>query len=178
LVYTRNAAFNVGTSPASNVIGLPGFAGIKQKNTMTTMLRIDKTANLGFLGTSRPSFLSFQLFDTWILGFRRNDDIVQLAGFAAPIRKHTTILTTILAMNYMNDRINPTLAAGVDASNGGGFVIPSVEFAFGDNWRLKAEADLFFNRGQKKPGQLGEDTHLFGYFAHNNQLAVRLTRQF
>ncbi|MDB5919408.1 MAG: LysR family transcriptional regulator [Massilia sp.] len=178
MVYTRDAAFNVGTSPSSNVIGLPGFAGIKQKNTFTTMLRIDKTANLAFIGTSRPSFLSFQLFDTWILGFDRNDDIVQLAGFTAPIRKHSTILTTILAMNYMNDRINPTLAAGIDASNGGGFVIPSVEFAFGDNWRLKAEANLFFNRGQKKPGELGGDTHLFGYFAHNDQLVFRLTRQF
>lgn len=178
VVYTRDAAFNVGTSPSSNVIGLPGFAGIKTKNTLTTMIRADKTVKVPFIGTSRPSFLSFQLFDTWIRGFDRKDDIVQLAGFAAPMREHSTILTTILAMNYMNDRINPTIAAGVDASSGGGFFIPSVEIAFGDNWRLKTEADLFFNRGEKKPGELGSNARLFGYFAHNNQLVFRLTRQF
>jgi hypothetical protein len=179
LVYTKDAAFNVGTSPASNLIGLSGFAGIKLKNTLTTMVRIDKNVNLeNVLGTSRPSFLSFQIFDTVVLNYNRSDDLVQLAGFAAPKHKRSTILTAILGLNYLSDRINPSIAAGVDLTEGGGFFIPAVEFAPGDHWRLKIEADLFWNRGRKKPGELGQDTYLFGYFSNNNQLAVRLTRQF
>lgn len=177
-VVTRNAAFNTG----SNFLGgsLPGFAGVIRKDTLLTMLRADKQLNLSrLIGTSRPSFFSLQLFNTRVLDFKESDDIVLLAGYGRKRKQDSAILTTILAMNYDNDRINPTIAAGWDATYGGGFFVPSVEFVFGDNWRLRAEADLFFNQGRnKQPGQIEDRTALMGYFANNNQFLLRLTRQF
>lgn len=177
LVYTNDAPYNVGSNFAGGA--LPGFGGIARKNLVTSMFRIDKSLNLArFLGTSRPSFFSVQVFDKWIKNFDRADDLVELAGFGAPVREHTTIVTGILGLNYNNDKVNPQLAVGVDASNGGGFVIPSVELVWGSNWRFVAEADLFFNNHEKQPGEIEQRTHLFGQFANNNQLVLRLTRQF
>ena len=178
VVYNRGVPFNVG----SNFLGgtLPGFAGIALKDTLVTMFRMDKQIKLqSLIGSSRPSFFSVQFFNTHVLGWNANDDIVSLAGFGLKKRRDSAILTTILAMNYNNDRVNPTIAAGWDATYSGGFFIPSVEFVMGDNWRLKAEADIFFNSGKnKQPGQIETNTGLFGYFANNNQLVFRLTRQF
>lgn len=178
VVYNKDVPFNYG----SNFLGgaLPGFAGVKLKNTLQTMFRIDKQLNLSkLIGTSRPSFFSVQLFNTRVLDFNEQDDIVFLAGYGAPRQRDSAMLTMILAMNYDNDRINPAIAAGWDASYGGGFLIPSVEFVMGDKWRLKAEANLFYSGGRnKQPGQVETSTGLMGYFANNNQLLFRLTRQF
>lgn len=178
IAVTRDAAFNVG----SNFLfgNLPGFGGVIRKNTLVTMFRADKQINLaGLIGTSRPSFASLQLFNTRVLSYKESDDIVYLAGFGMKRKQDSALLTMILAMNYDNDRINPTIAAGWDVTYGGGFFIPSVEFALGDAWRLRTEADLFFNRGRnKQPGQVESRTGLMGYFANNNQLVMRLTRQF
>ena len=175
---TADQPYNIGTNFFDGV--LPGFGGVIQKNTVRTMVALDKQMRWAqkILGASRPAFFNFQIFDTWLTDFKREDDIVALAGFGAPINAHTTILTVILGWNYKNDRINPTIAAGVDATNGGGFVIPSVEFAWGNHWRLRLEADLFWNSGSKLPGEIEQDTYLFGYFANNNQLVSRLTFQF
>lgn len=178
IVYNKNVPFNHGSNFGGGF--LPGFAGVKLKDTLITMLRMDKQINLSqLIGTSRPSFFSVQLFNTHMLRYDRNDDIVFLAGYGLPRKRDSAILTAILAMNYNNDRINPSIAAGWDVSYGGGFFIPSVEFVMGDKWRLKAEADLFFNGGRnKQPGQVENKTGLMGYFANNSQLALRLTRQF
>jgi len=177
LAYTKDAAFNVGSNFANGQF--PGFGGIIRKDTLVTMLRMDKRVDLsGLIGAIRPSFLSIQLFDTWLPKFKREEDIVYLVGYGRPRKEHTTILTTILAMNYDFNNINPTIAAGVDLTNGGGFLIPSIEWVLGDKWRVKAELDLVFNSGQKLPGQVEQGTSLFGYFANNNQAAIRITRQF
>lgn len=172
--YTMDKPYNVGSAAF-----IPGFGGIIKKDTLRTMLRMDKQLNLQrFIRTSRPSFFSVQLFDSWIVNFDQADDIVDLAGWAALKKEHSTIATVILAMNYNNDRVNPTLALGRDLSYGGGFIIPSIEFVFGDHWRLRAEADIFFDKGSNKTGEPSNNTHLFGYFANNDQLAIRLTYQF
>jgi len=180
--YIPDATYNVGVDAgeAGGCAFFPGFCGIVERDTVKLMLRLDKQVDLSrFLGTSRPSFLSLQLFDTWIPDYKRSDEIVNLAGFSGRTKQHSTLLTAILGMNYHNDRINPTLAVGTDLSYGGGFVIPSVEFVYGDHWRIKAEADLFFNRRHQDRALTGfNDTNLFGYFAGNNQLAVRVTYQF
>jgi hypothetical protein len=78
----------------------------------------------------------------------------------------------------MNGRVNPQLAGGYDTTYGGGFLIPSLSLAFGDKWRFNMEADLFFPKNSKGVGQVENSTHLFGYFANNNQLSIRLTRLF
>ncbi|WP_218568370.1 DUF1302 family protein [Pseudomonas sp. H9] len=181
LVYTQDAAFNLGSEPLFGGAVPPGFGGIKRKDTFTSMVRMDKTVDLTrLLGTSRPSFLSTQLFNTRVLGFSKDDDLVELAAFSAKKKRNTTLLTTVLQMNYRNDTINPSLAGGVDVGNGGGFLIPAVEFVMGDNWRLRAEADLFFAAGNSNESAQDDSssTRLFGYFDNHDQLVLRLTRQF
>lgn len=181
VVYTEGMGFNQGSEPLFGGAVPPGFAGLKRKDTLTTMVRMDKTVDLTrFLGTSRPSFLSMQLFNTRVLGFSKDDDLVELPPFAAKKKRDTTLFTTVLQMNYRNDTINPSLAAGVDVNNKGGFLIPAVEFAMGDNWRLRAEADLFFSAGRSNDSAAGDssDTRLFGYLDNHDQFVLRLTRQF
>ncbi len=180
--YIPDNAFNVGVDAgeAGGCAFFPGFCGVVERDTLKTMLRLDKQVNLGsWLKTSRPSFFSMQVFNTWIPDFKREDEIVNLAGFSGRTKEHSTIVTAILGMNYDNDRINPTLAIGSDLTYGGGFIIPSVEFAYGNHWRIKAEADIFFNRRHQERALTGfNDTNLFGYFQGNNQLSVRVTYQF
>lgn len=191
VVWQKDRSYNYGLQQGGrfgyNII--PGSFGIIQKDVLMTMFRMDKTVDLtSILGTGRPSFASVQLFNTSILDFDKNDEIVQLAFWSRAMPRNSAILTGILAMNYNNDRINPTIAAGWDATNAGGFVIPSVEFVLGDNWRLKAELDLFFPRGNEKTSYINPNTFawvesgrgasLMGYFANNNQAMIRLTRQF
>jgi len=176
---TLDQPYNIGTEFLGGA--LPGFAGVTRKNTMRIMAAFDKQLNWApkVLGASRPAFFNFQFFDTWLLDYdKEQDDIVDLAGYGAPKSVHTVFLTVILAWNYNNDRINPSLAAGIDASNGGGFIIPAIEFVKGNHWRLKIEYDWFLPTDEKLPGQIEQKTHLIGYFANNSQLAARLTFQF
>ena len=191
IVFQKNASFNYGLQQGGrfgyNI--LPGAFGIIQKDKLTTMFRMDKTVDLTrLIGTSRPSFASVQVFNTRILGFKKSDEIVQLAFWSRSKSRDSAIVTGILAMNYSNDRINPTLAAGWDVSNGGGFIIPSVEWVIGDHWRVRAELDLFFASGNQKSKYIDPNTFewvesgrgagLMGYMAHNNQAVIRVTRQF
>jgi len=176
--YTFDQPYNIGTEFFGGA--LPGFGGIVEKDTLRSMLAIDKPMDwpMKVLGASRPAFFNLQLFDTWLVSFDEKDDIVALAGYGAPIKRHTTIATFILGWNYRNDRINPTIAAGADLSNGGGFIIPSVQFVFGNHWRLRLEYDWFTDSGNKLPGEIEQDTTLFGYFANNDQFVLRATFQF
>ncbi|MEH6637934.1 MAG: DUF1302 family protein [Porticoccaceae bacterium] len=173
--YTKDKPYNVGSG-----FFIPGFAGVIEKNVLRSMIRMDKQMDLsGFIGTSRPSLVSVQLFDTWVTNFDEDDDIVDLAGYAAKKKEHSTMITLLMLNYYNNDRIKPELAAGYDLSYGGGFIIPSINFAYGDHWRVRVEADIFFDDGDTDPGGNGSDeTNLFGYFSNNDQLAIRLTYQF
>lgn len=185
MAYTKDQPYNIGTGSlgAPTVpgnVGL-GLGGIMKKDTLTTMVRADKNLNFqDLLGTNRPSFSSVQLFDTMVLNYNDSDDLARLFAYGSKLKRHSTILTAFTVLNFKSDTINPSIAAGVDLTNGGGFVIPAVDFVLGDKWRLKAEADIFWTRKSSKnlfdtnaPG-----TQLMGYFENNNQLVVRLTRQF
>lgn len=187
-VYSPQRPYNYGALGSS----LPGWAGIKEKDTVVSMLRVDKNLSLeNLIGTNRPSLASFQMFDTWLTGFKHSDQIVEFASFAHQKHEHSTMLTAFVLLNYFGDTINPSFVVGVDASNGGGFAIPAVELAFGDNWRVKAEADLFWDTSHKSPSSRNGDgshsnllgiaenqTSLFGWFHGDDQLVVRVTRQF
>lgn len=178
VAYTIGQPYNVGTEFLGGA--LPGFNGIKEKDTMQLMFGFDRVFSWvqDVFGASRPGFFSAQLFDKWVVNWEEADDLVALAGYGAPLSRHDAILTGILGWNYLNDRINPTLAVGSGVSNGGGFVIPSVEFVLRDHWRFKLEGDVFFDDGSKLPGEVEQETTLFGYFANNDQLYARLTYQF
>jgi len=183
--YTIGQPYNVGVGPFTGPTpgGAPqglGFGGIRKKDTVTMMLRADKNLNLqNLLGTSRPSFSSIQLFDTWIPNLKQSDELVRLFAYGAPLTKHNAILTAFTVLNYRSDTVNPSLAVGVDLNHGGGFVIPAVELVLGDSWRAKIEADIFWTRHVSKTlFDPNPSVQLFGYFNRSSQLTFRLTRQF
>lgn len=183
MAFIRDFAYNHGqTSLWSAVLGGPGYDGVKRKNVVRSMLRMDKT--LGFtqslLGTEKPAFFSVQLFDTWIRDFKSDEDLVQLVGFGQRSKEHSSLMTVILDTSYANGTINPVLVAGKDLSYGGGFIVPSVAFQFGKDWRLKLEYDYFFHRGDRTSANnnIESNAGLFGYFANNNQFYAKVTYQF
>lgn len=185
VAYTKGQPYNVGIGPLSapfipGDVGL-GLGGVKRKNILTTMVRADKDLHFeNLLGTSRPSFSSIQLFDTMVLNYNRMDDLVRIFAYGSPLKEHNTILTAFTVLNYDNDKINPSFTIGTDLTNGGGFVIPAVDLAFGSKWRVRAEADIFWaNASSTKlfdPNNSG--TQIFGWFANSSQLVFRFTRQF
>ena len=184
LAYTFGQPYNVGTgaltAPTLGAAAGLGLGGVKRKDTVTMMLRVDKNLNFQhLLGTTRPSFSSIQLFNTWIPSLRESDDLVRLFAYGAPLTEHNPILTAFTVLNYRSDTINPGLAVGFDLNHGGGFLIPSVDLVLGDHWRAKVEADLFWNRHNAATlFDPNPSVQLFGYFNKSNQLTFRLTRQF
>lgn len=178
--YTFDKPYNIGTNPVPCAGGIPGLCGIQTEDTLQAVLRIDKQLRFleGILKTRTTPFFSLQVFETWVPGLKAKDGLVSLAGYAAPLTPHQTILTGILSWSYMNASINPGLAGGVDLTHGGSaFFIPSIDFHFGNHWRIKVEADLFFSEGNKITGD-SSDTYLLDYFDNNNQFMTRITYQF
>ncbi len=147
IAYIPNKPWNYGSLDSD----LPGWNGVKEKDTLNIMLRIDKEFKwMESLGTHRPSLSSVQLFDTWILAHDDDDELVEFASFGAPKKEHQAYLTIFTLLNFNRDTINPSFVAGTDLSRGGGFLIPAVEFVMGDKWRFKVEADLWWNDGDMK----------------------------
>lgn len=194
VAYIRDYAYNYGqTSWFSQapvgpggaivpILGGPGYDGIKRKNVIRSMVRMDKTLPFtqSLLGTEKPAFFSAQFFDTWIKGFDASEDLVQLVGFGQRSKRHSSLLTFILDTSYANGTINPTLVLGSDLSYGGGFAVPSVTFQYGRNWRLKLEYDHFWHRKDRTAANnnIERKAGLFGYFAGNNQFYAKVTYQF
>jgi hypothetical protein len=208
VAFIPNKPFNFGQLRSD----LPGWGGVIEKDVLVTMFRIDKEFKLTkWLGTNRPSLSSVQLFDTWILDHKDSDEIVEFASFGAQKREHTAYLTVFSLLNFKRDTINPVFVVGTDLSNGGGFGIAGVEFVFGDDWRVKLEADLWWSDGDEKKtngcaGSIGgaaqdglqcagvggtlaagtsdplgyreNDASLFDWFADDNQIVLKVTRQF
>jgi hypothetical protein len=176
--YSWNNFYNYGTKFLGGA--LPGFAGLKEKDVMRIMAGFDKNIRplQDLLHADTTPFFTFQVFDTWIMNFDEKDDLVFNVGWGAPANEHTTTLTAVLSWGWYFNKIQPTLAWGIDAVNGGGFFIPAVEFLYGDHWRLRLEYDMFYYNASRKPGEIENKTYLFGYFANNDQLYFRLTYQF
>lgn len=175
VAYQKDRIFNTGTGLAT-----PGQGPVISKDVVTTTIRMDKQLKLmDLLGTNQASFFSVQLFDTWIKDFNSADDIVAQIGYGAPAKKHDTILTAFISLNYMNSRLNPGFAVGRNVRTGDAFAIPSISYSMGNNWRFLAEADLFFPKHQKvSAAQVERATYPLADLANNNQFMVRATYQF
>jgi hypothetical protein len=213
IAFIPNKPYNYGSLYSD----LPGWNGVIEKDTINMMFRIDKEFKwMDSLGTHRPSLSSVQLFDTWILSHDDKDEIVEFASFGSRKKEHTAYLTIFTLMNFNRDTINPSFVAGTDLTKGGGFAIPAVEFVYGDDWRLKVEANLWWNDGDAKKtcnvagdafghdaltgntdcgagggaaafnngggdallGKRENSAGFMDYFAGDNQLVFKLTRQF
>jgi hypothetical protein len=90
------------------------------------------------------------------------------------------IATVILSNPFLSDRLNFTIVGLADLTDGGGMVIPSVQYDYGQHWRFKVEADLAFGGNDTElPGGFPPDTaSLFGGLRDDNQLLFRITYQF
>ena len=196
LAFVPNRPYNYGSLDSD----LPGWNGVKEKDTLSIMLRIDKEFKwMDTLGTHRPSLSSIQLFDTWILAHDDDDELVEFASFGSKKKEHQVYMTVFTLLNFHRDTINPSLVVGTDLSKGGGFIIPAVEFVWGDNWRLKVEADLWWNDGDVKKscgtpeegfadcdssvgnpnlGTREDGAGFMDWFAEDNQIVFKLARQF
>ncbi|HJW25884.1 MAG TPA: DUF1302 family protein [Rhodocyclaceae bacterium] len=183
VAYVRDFAYNFGQNSFwSLVLGGPGYDGVKRKNVVRSMVRMDKSLPFtqSLLGTEKPAFFSVQVFDTWIRNFKESEDLVQLVGFGQRSAEHSTLMTVILDTSYVNGTVNPTLVLGSDLTYGGGFAVPSVTLQYGKNWRLKLEYDHFWHKGARSAANdnVERNGSLFGYFANNNQFYAKLTYQF
>jgi len=179
--YGRGAIGGFGIPGSPNIPGTTGVGlqGVTTKDTLTTMLRVDKNLKLeDILHTTRPSFSSIQLFDTMVVDYKGKEDLVRLFAYGTKLQEHSTILTAFTVLNYQNDEINPSFAVGFDLSNGGGFAIPAVSLVLNANWNAKIEADIFWARDSNKAQFTNGTSQLFGYFDNASQLVMRVTRQF
>lgn len=155
-------------------------AGVKNADLVRAMIRSDFNVDLRrFLFTDKTSFLSFQVFDSWLPGLDKRDNLLYWPGFQTKLKQHGVTATGVLQLNYFHDTVNPSLATGWDVSYGGAFVIPAVDFVLGDRFRLRAEADLFLAKGgQSGTGDSSRDVGFISFFQHNSQFVLRGTYQF
>lgn len=201
LVFTRGEPFNVGVVPggtvASSCLGglstvpeftsFSGLCGVKRKNSLMAMVRAEKTfSTMESLGTSGPLSASLQLFNTRILGFRDEEELVQSAGYPARAHRDSTLVTLLVRAPFMGDKLTPTIAFGRDISNKGSFSAFALDYEIGTHWRLRAEADFFHGRStvtmNQVPGigllPVGTAMGLPGFLDRNDRLYVRATYQF
>lgn len=186
--YQPKRQYNIGSSfcalvgPPPACAMVPGLGGVVEKNTIRMMVGFDNTAKWtqALLGTPRPGLFTMELFDRWINGFKKSDDIVEVFGYSAPARAHQTFLTTTLGLNYLNDRLLPSLALLWDTHYGDTVVIAGLDYNVGNHWRIYNELSLNFPRGNTKQSaiDISDQTHMLSTGASNSQFLLRATYQF
>lgn len=199
IAYIKDAPYQflsdatLGLAPLPNPVGTlsqfvaPGFDGIKRKNILAWMLRMDKNiaATQDLLGTEKPMFFSVQLFDKWVMNYDSDEHLINAVGAGQKTKEHSFLLTGIFDLSYDNGRIKPNLVVGADLTYGGGFAVPSVTVELSKDWRWKVEYDKFWNDDVRKrenclpPNAANCDNmSLFGYFHKRDQLYTSLTYLF
>ena len=185
------------TTPVSNsfasFVVAPGFDGIKKKDVISWMARMDKNLSFvqGALGAEKPMFFSVQLFDKWVQQYNVNEGLLNSVGWGARTKEHSLLLTGIFALSYDSGRIQPGIVVGSDLTYKGGFFVPSVAVEITKNLKWKVEYDHFWDGGRWRntgPGSACaapganqsncDNAGLFGYFHNRDQLYTSLTYQF
>lgn len=189
IAYIKDAPYQI-LLPTPTLISqavAPGFDGVKRKDLLAWMLRMDK--NLAFtqrlLGSEKPMFFSVQLFDKWVQNYRSSDRLLNAVGWGARTKEHSFLLTGIFSLSYNHGRVKPELVVGSDLSYGGGFAVPSVTMELSKNLRWKIEYDKFWDDDWRDARKCGfpnaascDRTSLFGYFHKRDQLYTSLTYLF
>ena len=190
VAYIKDAPYQFLSGPTGGPLSAavaPGFDGIKRKDVLALMLRMDKNiaATQQWLGTEKPMFFSVQLFDKWVMNYDSNEQLLNAVGAGQKTKEHSVLLTGIFDLSYDNGRIKPNLVVGADLSYGGGFAAPSVTVEVAKNWRWKVEYDKFWNDDVRKgencapPNAASCDSmSTFGYFHKRDQLYTSLTYLF
>lgn len=204
LVYTKGEPFNVGSvggPVATACLGagllppflaanpefssLSGFCGVKRKNTVMSMVRAEKTFSTQAMGSSGPTSVALQLFNTQILNFKAADELV-VVGYPDRVKENTTTGTLVVRTPWLGDKLSSTVAMGREFSNHGSFFAVALDYELGTHWRLRAELDTF--RGKNSIGYGGVFTGpqlynggaagLSGALDKNDRFVLRTTYQF
>jgi len=170
VAYTPNRKFSSGaTAP------LP--LQIVKEDAWNLLLGFDKNPRLQrWLKTSSQSLFTVQIFDWYLPGVKRSDAIGNFTG-SGIYREHNVLATVILTLPYMHDTLIGTIVGIADLTEGGAFLVPSLEYQWGPHWRFKLEADLALG-GKSITNPSAPDGSIVGGFEHNNQLLLRTTFQF
>lgn len=173
-------------TPLSQAVA-PGFDGIKRKDVLAWMLRMDKNIAgvQGLLGAEKPMFFSVQLFDKWIQDYKKSDNLLNSVGWGARTKEHSFLLTGIFSLSYNSGRIKPEFVVGTDLTYRGGFAVPSVTVELSKSLRWKTEYDYFWSSRWRDGSQCAfpnaadcDRAGLFGYFHNRDQLYTSLTYLF
>lgn len=166
--------------PVAALGGAPAPFQLVEEDTWNFVVGLDTNLRIqDLIGTSNASLLSIQFFDWYIPGVDESDGLIRFDG-SGVFDKHNTIATMILSNPFMSDKLNFTIVALADLTEGGGMIIPSVQYDYGAHWRIKVEADLAFG-GDKTDVNVGfpPDTgSVFGALRDDDQLLFRITYQF
>lgn len=172
--------------PLSQAVA-PGFDGIKRKDLVAWMVRMDKNiaATQEWLGTEKPMFFSVQLFDKWLMDYDKGERLLNAVGAGQLTKEHSLLLTAIFDLSYDSGRVKPNLVVGTDLTYAGGFIVPSVTMELNKNWRWKVEYDKFWNDEHRDLNKcpagnvaVCDSASLFGYFHKRDQLYTSLTYLF
>ena len=178
VAYLFDNPFNYG----SNFLGgaLPGFAGIIEKDLLKWMVAFDKQVDFvkTLFGAYRPGFFNFQIYDEWIMDYENDDDIVFLAGYGSTLKEHSFKVTGWLNWNYDYDRITTGVSYAWDPTYDGVLLMPNINFAYGNHWRVRLEWSTWIVNDSKDAGEVENDTYLFGLFKNNDQLYLRIMYYF
>ncbi len=170
VAYTPNRKFSSGAT-------MPLPLQVVKKDAYNILLGFDANPRLmRVLGTSSQSLFTVQVFDWYLPGVSHSDAIGNFTG-SGIYREHNVLATGILTLPYMHDSLIATLVGIADLTQGGAFVIPSLEYQWGPHWRFKLEADLALG-GKAITNPSAPDGSIVGYFDHNDQLLLRTTFQF
>lgn len=150
---------------------------IVEKDAYNLLLGFDTNPRLQkWLGTSSQSLFTVQVFDWYLPGVDKSDAIGNFTG-SGVYREHNVLATAILTLPYLHDTLIGTVVVIADLTQGGTFLVPSLEYQRGPHWRFKLEADLALG-GRTITNPSAPDGSIVGAFEHNSQLLLRTTFQF
>jgi len=165
MAYTPDRSF--GTIPGALV----------QNDAYNFLLGFDANPRLQkWLKTSSPSLFTVQVFDWFLPGVNESDLVAHFTG-AGAYDEHNVMMTSILTLPWLRDTLVGTVVGIADLTQGGGWIIPSLEYQYGSHLRFKVEADMAFGGNPiTNPG--APNGSIVGAFDNSNQLLFRTTYQF
>jgi hypothetical protein len=184
LAYTKNRPYNYGTYGASQLcpplgpVGLPvgGACGVIEKDTVRTMVRLEKTARWtqNVLGSDDATIFFLQIFDTWIRNFKASEEIVPSLGSTKNAKAHSPVVVfgTINGLNYVNSRVSLGGSVLVDTNDGGMQIKPTLALKYGNNARVLFEY-IRFTGGKNGLGALPQ-TYFPSTLRGDSQFTVRM----
>jgi hypothetical protein len=133
------------------------------------MVGLDRPTLLPFTGSDRAWLFSAQIFQEWIMDWKKREAIQSTAGFPALAPADiSTIFTLLVQGNYFSDRLTLTTfwayetAGNWEANNW-------VQWRFTDNWLARIDYNAFF----------GSNPYVdLGLFRHNSEVGGRVIFQF